>query len=171
MKQYGLLALSILGVAGSIVLLLAPYVSFLKLPYNLYRYLVIEAWKYLVPLLLASGLLLTVEWARRSWYGQNRWAKISLIVAVVANTVIAFVALRFFSVSSDASVGPNFQDLYALLISAACLIAVVPMGFYSLFREQPRSLGGLVVVLGLTPTLVYNLMVWYASAYIGFGFK
>jgi hypothetical protein len=160
-----------MGVVLSSLLLLAPYVEALTLPYPLRAYLIREAWVYLIPLLLGCGLALTILWARQSWPQDNLLVKVAFAAAIVANSVAASLGMGFFTVPPGTGVGPNLESLYAFFLVVLCLLVVVPVALYCLIQKRSPAFSALLLVLGLTPLLVYSLIVEYAAAYIGFGFK
>jgi len=152
-------------------LLSVPYLFVLPLPHQVRSYLANQAWLYLVPILLISGGVLTILWARYSWTQAQLMAKRAFWGAIAANLIAVISGIEYFNTPPGIGVGPSHHDIGILLVSLVCLLISLPICFYRLIRRRNVCFDLLVVILGVTPIFVYSIIVEYAAAYIGFGFK
>lgn len=89
-------------------------------------------------------------------------------MAIVANFLVLISSLPLFLIPAGESVRAMGWALFLGLIAAGSLFFIVPLGVYCIFKEKPRFIGAVVVLLGITPIFVGQQLLSLASWIKGF---
>jgi len=125
-----------------------------------------------VPLLLCGvlGILLTRRSATKDkgGLGNNRFGLAAIGVAALAHILVVISSLHLFMVPEGRGIRPmNWTYLMTVLAFWACIF-VVPTAGLAVKKERPRYVGGVGLLLGLTPLLFAAFVLVLASWCRGF---
>jgi hypothetical protein len=93
---------------------------------------------------------------------------VALVLAIAAHLLIFLFSVQFFFVPAGSQIRPMGWALFVGLVSAGVFIVVEPVSIISLFREKPRFLGVLGMVLGITPFPFSSFILHLAARIKGF---
>lgn len=92
----------------------------------------------------------------------------ALALAIAAHLLICLFSVQFFFVPAGSHIRPMGWAMFVGLVSVGAFIVVEPVSIISLFREKPRFLGVLGLVLGITPFPFSSLILHLAAMIRGF---
>ena len=92
----------------------------------------------------------------------------ALAMAIAAHLLILLFSIQLFFVAAGSHIRPMGWAMFVGLVSVGAFILVEPISIISLFREKPRFLGLLGLVLGATQFPISVFLLHVAARINGF---
>ena len=125
-----------------------------------------------IPILMGgiAGLILTLPPSQSGsrFASTHRLGLAALTVAALAHLFIFVSSLDFFFVPAGSSIRPMMWAVVMSAIAAGTFLIAFPLSIFAMFRERPRILGAVTLILSLTPFFFARGILYLAAAIKGF---